>query len=197
MTETPDRRTGLLGPQRWPTPRPTGSCWPRAWPTPPTTPPCSTELRDHLAGVSRAARPDAGLWPVANGHPGRLATASPPDTLDETEIWPKLFRRLVPFGARLPGLRPVRHVAARRPGAPRRRAVADREAGTSATCTTWSPGERAHDRAHGLARGLRHRPRPGDRPHQPARRAHGGRPRSWPRCRTRWARTRATRRSPC
>ncbi|GLX97700.1 hypothetical protein Hesp01_56500 [Herbidospora sp. NBRC 101105] len=56
------------------------------------------ELRDHLAGVSRAARPDAGLWPVADGHPGRPARVTA-DSLDETVIWPKLFRRLVPYFA--------------------------------------------------------------------------------------------------
>ncbi|WP_459803647.1 lamin tail domain-containing protein [Herbidospora sp. RD11066] len=56
------------------------------------------ELRDHLAGISRAARPSMGLWPVADGHPGRPATVTA-DTLDETVIWPKLFRRLVPYFA--------------------------------------------------------------------------------------------------
>ncbi|WP_066363077.1 lamin tail domain-containing protein [Herbidospora mongoliensis] len=56
------------------------------------------ELRDHLAGISRAARPSTGLWPHASGDPGRPATVTA-DTLDETIIWPKLFRRLVPYFA--------------------------------------------------------------------------------------------------
>ncbi|WP_232320223.1 lamin tail domain-containing protein [Herbidospora daliensis] len=56
------------------------------------------DLRDHLAGVSRAARPATGLWPHADGHPGNPATVTP-ETLDETVIWPKLFRRLVPYFA--------------------------------------------------------------------------------------------------
>nr|WP_245653318.1 lamin tail domain-containing protein [Herbidospora sakaeratensis] len=56
------------------------------------------ELRDHLAGVSRAARPATGLWPHADGHPGEPATVTA-GNLDETIIWPKLFRRLVPYFA--------------------------------------------------------------------------------------------------
>ncbi|WP_246059792.1 lamin tail domain-containing protein [Herbidospora galbida] len=56
------------------------------------------ELRDHLAVVSRAVRPATGFWPSADGHPGRPATVTP-ENLDETVIWPKLFRRLVPYFA--------------------------------------------------------------------------------------------------
>lgn len=62
------------------------------------------ELRGHLAGISRAARPSTGLRPVADGHPGRPATTTA-GTLDTTVIWPKLFRRPVPyFAAGFPNL---------------------------------------------------------------------------------------------
>jgi Lamin Tail Domain len=57
-------------------------------------------LRRHLADVSEAVRggqPPAGLWPRAVGDPDGPATVTGLADLQGLVLWPKLFRRLVPF----------------------------------------------------------------------------------------------------
>ncbi len=61
-----------------------------------TTLPAS--LRDHLAASSTAARTAGlGLWPRATGDPDRAATVADLMAAEELVIWPKLFRRMVPY----------------------------------------------------------------------------------------------------
>jgi Lamin Tail Domain len=58
------------------------------------------ELRDHLATLStaaRAAQPPAGLWARATGDPNGAATVADLASLEALVLWPKLFRRLVPY----------------------------------------------------------------------------------------------------
>jgi hypothetical protein len=55
-------------------------------------------LRTHLGDVSRQAREEKlGLWPRATGDRGSAATVDGLAGLQELVLWPKLFRRLVPF----------------------------------------------------------------------------------------------------
>ncbi|MDF5755778.1 lamin tail domain-containing protein [Spongiactinospora sp. TRM90649] len=57
-------------------------------------------LRDHLAAVSRAARAAAaptGLWPRSVADPDGAATVADLDALQALVVWPKLFRRIVPY----------------------------------------------------------------------------------------------------
>jgi endonuclease YncB( thermonuclease family) len=57
-------------------------------------------LRTHLAELSRAARaaqPPAGLWPRSTADPGGATTVAALAALEQLVIWPKLFRRLVPY----------------------------------------------------------------------------------------------------
>jgi endonuclease YncB( thermonuclease family) len=57
-------------------------------------------LRAHLAGVSeaaRAAQSPAGLWPRSTADPDRAATVADLPALQNLVIWPKLFRRIVPY----------------------------------------------------------------------------------------------------
>jgi hypothetical protein len=58
------------------------------------------DLRTHVAASSRAARtaqsPD-GLWPRSTADPNRAATIADLDALEQLVIWPKLFRRIVPY----------------------------------------------------------------------------------------------------
>jgi hypothetical protein len=57
-------------------------------------------LRTALAEVSRAARgrrPAAGLWPRSTADPDGPATIADLDTLETLVLWPKLFRRIVPY----------------------------------------------------------------------------------------------------
>ncbi len=57
-------------------------------------------LRDYLAGVSRAARAaeaPAGLWPRSTADPDGAATVPDLAALEQLVIWPKLFRRIVPY----------------------------------------------------------------------------------------------------
>jgi endonuclease YncB( thermonuclease family) len=55
-------------------------------------------LRDHLAGSSRAARAArAGLWATATADPNGKATIADLQGLEGLVLWPKLFRRLVPY----------------------------------------------------------------------------------------------------
>ncbi|MEU5860328.1 lamin tail domain-containing protein [Nonomuraea sp. NPDC047529] len=57
-------------------------------------------LRAHLAGVSRAARAQAsptGIWPRSAADPDGPAEVGSLDALTGLVMWPKLFRRLVPY----------------------------------------------------------------------------------------------------
>ncbi|MEV0614074.1 lamin tail domain-containing protein [Nonomuraea sp. NPDC050404] len=56
------------------------------------------ELRTHLAEVSQAARRKAvGIWPRSTGDPNGAATVADLDGLERLVMWPKLFRRVVPY----------------------------------------------------------------------------------------------------
>ncbi|WP_043627634.1 lamin tail domain-containing protein [Nonomuraea candida] len=56
------------------------------------------ELRTHLAEVSQAARRKAGgLWPRSAADPNGAATVRDLAGLERLVMWPKLFRRLVPY----------------------------------------------------------------------------------------------------
>ncbi|MEV4178604.1 lamin tail domain-containing protein [Nonomuraea sp. NPDC049709] len=56
------------------------------------------ELRTHLAEVSQAARRKAiGIWPRSAGDPNGAATVRDLEELERLVMWPKLFRRIVPY----------------------------------------------------------------------------------------------------
>jgi hypothetical protein len=58
------------------------------------------QLRNHFAGLSRAARaavPPVGLWPRSTADPNGPAKVVDLDGLERLVVWPKLFRRLVPY----------------------------------------------------------------------------------------------------
>ncbi|TYB66199.1 hypothetical protein FXF51_17765 [Nonomuraea sp. PA05] len=56
------------------------------------------ELRTHLAEVSQAARRKAiGIWPRSTADPNGAATVRDLNGLERLVIWPKLFRRVVPY----------------------------------------------------------------------------------------------------
>ncbi|GGL09849.1 lamin tail domain-containing protein [Mangrovihabitans endophyticus] len=58
------------------------------------------DLRTHLAEASRAARsaqPPAGVWAMSTADPNGAATVTDLDALQQLVLWPKLFRRLVPY----------------------------------------------------------------------------------------------------
>ncbi|SEF77060.1 Lamin Tail Domain [Nonomuraea solani] len=56
------------------------------------------DLRTHLAEVSQAARRKAaGIWPRSTADPNGAATVNDLDDAERLVMWPKLFRRLVPF----------------------------------------------------------------------------------------------------
>jgi endonuclease YncB( thermonuclease family) len=56
------------------------------------------DLRRQFAETSRKARENgAGLWPRSTADPGRAATVAGLAGLQELAIWPKLFRRIVPY----------------------------------------------------------------------------------------------------
>jgi endonuclease YncB( thermonuclease family) len=58
------------------------------------------DLRTHFAERSRAAReatPPAGIWPRSTADPNGAATVNDLDQLETLVMWPKLFRRIVPF----------------------------------------------------------------------------------------------------
>lgn len=58
------------------------------------------ELRTHLTDISRKARAErAGLWARSVADPDNAATVSSAEGLTDLVMWPKLFRRLVPFFA--------------------------------------------------------------------------------------------------
>ena len=57
-------------------------------------------LRTHLAGVSRTARATqapSGLWPRSTADPNGAATVTDLAGLEQLVMWPKLFRRIVPY----------------------------------------------------------------------------------------------------
>ncbi|MGW3344493.1 lamin tail domain-containing protein [Nonomuraea rubra] len=56
------------------------------------------ELRTHLAEVSQAARRKAiGIWPRSAADPNGSATVRNLGELERLVVWPKLFRRIVPY----------------------------------------------------------------------------------------------------
>lgn len=58
------------------------------------------DLRIHLAEVSetaRAAQAPAGLWPRSTADPDGPATITDLAAAERLVIWPKLFRRIVPY----------------------------------------------------------------------------------------------------
>ncbi|MGP4098627.1 lamin tail domain-containing protein [Nonomuraea sp. KM90] len=56
------------------------------------------ELRTHLAEVSQAARRKAiGIWPRSAADPNGAATVWDLEELERLVMWPKLFRRIVPY----------------------------------------------------------------------------------------------------
>jgi Lamin Tail Domain len=57
-------------------------------------------LRTHLARVSRGARAaqlSSGLWPRSTADPDGPAVVADLDSLEQLVVWPKLFRRIVPY----------------------------------------------------------------------------------------------------
>lgn len=59
-----------------------------------------TSLRRHLTDLARdarAANAATGLWPRATADPNGPATIADLDDLERLVIWPKLFRRIVPY----------------------------------------------------------------------------------------------------
>jgi endonuclease YncB( thermonuclease family) len=55
-------------------------------------------LRSHLGEASRAARAAGrGIWPRSTADPNGAATVADLAAAEELVMWPKLFRRLVPF----------------------------------------------------------------------------------------------------
>ncbi|MER6961929.1 hypothetical protein [Streptomyces sp. NPDC000618] len=55
-------------------------------------------LRTHLASTSQAARtPPVGVWPRSEADPNGKADVPDLDTLQQLVMWPKLFRRIVPY----------------------------------------------------------------------------------------------------
>jgi hypothetical protein len=58
------------------------------------------DLRTHLAERSRAARaaqPPVGLWPRSTADPDGAAIIADLAALEQLVVWPKLFRRIVPY----------------------------------------------------------------------------------------------------
>ena len=58
------------------------------------------QLRTHFAGLSRAAReadPAVGLWPRSTADPDGPARIADLAGLEQLVLWPKLFRRIVPY----------------------------------------------------------------------------------------------------
>ncbi|MEU3619925.1 hypothetical protein ABZ725_47730 [Streptomyces sp. NPDC006872] len=55
-------------------------------------------LRTHLASTSQAARtPPVGVWPRSKADPNGKAGVPDLDALQQLVMWPKLFRRIVPY----------------------------------------------------------------------------------------------------
>jgi endonuclease YncB( thermonuclease family) len=69
-----------------------GSAYPAFYATLPA------DLRDHFAGLSRAARAAGlGIWARSTADPDGPARIADLDALEQLVLWPKLFRRLVPY----------------------------------------------------------------------------------------------------
>jgi hypothetical protein len=107
-------------------------------------------LRTHLAEVSRAARaaqPPVGLWPRSVADPDGAATVADLAALARLVVWPKLFRRVVPYlAAGFGDFDGFDAWLRARPGPPRRRAVpAGSARARQATSMTWCavPGSRS------------------------------------------------------
>ena len=119
-------------------------------------------LRTHLAALSRAAR-DAGrrgLWARSTADPDGAAEVADLDALEQLVIWPKLFRRIVPYlAAGFAELRRVRRLAASRPvDRDDELFLLDRlERGNLHDVVRASGDSIAAD---ALARGVHHQPRP-------------------------------------
>ncbi len=134
------RHAGL--PRRRPRPRArsTPRCSPPASHTRRSTPPCRRRCgpsSPRRPGEARAA--GAGLWPRATADPEGAAQIADLDALEALVLWPKLFRRLVPYLAEgAVRLRRLRRLAARRPGQPRRPDSSWSGAPSRVACTTSS-----------------------------------------------------------
>ena len=75
-------------------------CSPLAWPTRPSTPPCPRRCAPTWPKPRRPPRTvqaPGGLWPRAIGDPDGPATVANLAALEQLVIWPKLFRRVVPY----------------------------------------------------------------------------------------------------
>ena len=69
-----------------------GSAYPAFYATLPA------DLREHFAGLSRAARAAGlGIWPRSTADPDGPARIADLGALEQLVLWPKLFRRLVPY----------------------------------------------------------------------------------------------------
>ena len=121
------------------------------------------DLRTHFAEVSeaaRAAQPPVGLWPRSTADPNGAATIADLDALEELVIWPKLFRRIVPYlAAGFPDFDSFDAWLRADPVHRDDELFLHRHAGTGqhARCP---PRDRPAAPADGLARGLHHQPRP-------------------------------------
>ncbi len=159
-----------------------GNAYPAFYATLPAT------LRTHLADVSRAARdaqPPTGLWPRSTADPNAPATVADLTGLQQLVIWPKLFRRIVPYL--------LRRLAARR----------------SSACSCWTGSNRATCTTSSTPPATRSSSPCGPNssssaqtPHPPAPDPAHARPQratcsSWPRYPTRSEPTADTRPSPC
>ena len=118
----------------------------------------------------------APLRPPTRTGPATVADLAAAEAL---AIWPKLFRRIVPYlAAGLHRLRRLRRLAAGRPGPPRRRAVPASTGWSRATCTTScrAPATRSSSPSwpEDFVIGPDPAPRHADRPRRPrrGRRAH-------------------------
>ena len=128
-------------------------------------------LRTHLAGASRAARgaqPPSGLWPRSTADPDGPAAIADLAAAEELVVWPKLFRRIVPYFAA--GFTDFDGFDAWLRADPVHRDdelfLLDRlEPGNMHDVVSGAGGR---DPAHGLAGRLHHQPGS-----SPARRAHG------------------------
>jgi hypothetical protein len=121
------------------------------------------DLRTHLTATSRAARaaqPPVGLWPRSAANPDGPATITDLGVLEGLVIWPKLFRRIVPYLAS--GFADFDSFDAWLRAEPVHRDDELFRIDTleRANMHDVGPRRRPADPAHGLARGLHHQPRP-------------------------------------
>jgi hypothetical protein len=74
--------------------------WSPARPTPAFYATLPADLRTHFAGLSRTAResqPPRGLWPRSTADSDGPANVPDLAVLEQLVMWPKLFRRIVPY----------------------------------------------------------------------------------------------------